>query len=44
VRVEHVFGFMEQSMNGLAFKSGELKRRWKNYYSKKEEKAIEEVY
>jgi len=26
------------------FKSGELKRRWKNYYSKKEEKAIEEVY
>lgn len=26
------------------FKSGELKRRWKNYYSKKEVKALEEVF
>jgi putative transposase len=26
------------------FKSGELKRRWKNYYSKKEIKALEEVF
>lgn len=26
------------------FRSGELKRRWKNYYSKKTEKALEEVY
>lgn len=25
------------------FKSGELKRRWKNYYSRKAEKALEEV-
>ena len=26
------------------FKSGELKRRWKNYYSKKEVKALEETF
>lgn len=26
------------------FRSGELKRRWKNYYSKKAEKALEEVF
>lgn len=26
------------------FRSGELKRRWKNYYSRKEEKALEEVF
>jgi len=26
------------------FRSGELKRRWKNYYSKKAEKAKEEVF
>lgn len=26
------------------FRSGELKRRWKNYYSKKSEKALEEVF
>ncbi len=25
-------------------KSGELKRRWKNYYSKREEKSLEEVF
>lgn len=26
------------------FRSGKLKRRWKNYYSKKAEKALEEVF
>jgi len=26
------------------FRSGELKRRWKNYYSRKAEKALEEVF
>jgi len=26
------------------FRSGELKRRWKNYYSRKGEKALEEVF
>lgn len=26
------------------FRSGTLKRRWKNYYSKKKEKEIEEVF
>jgi len=26
------------------FRSGELKRRWKNYYSKKAEKALKEVF
>jgi hypothetical protein len=26
------------------FRSGKLKRRWKNYYSKKAEKVLEEVF
>ena len=30
--------------NEAHFRSGTLKRRWKNYYSKKKEKEIEEVF
>jgi putative transposase len=26
------------------FRSGELKRRWKNYYSRKAVKALEEIF